>query len=108
LPDDDAQGGAEDARLDVWLDRARFYRTRTLAVEAIERYGVRLDRSGQVRKVQKPGATVRVGDVLTLKRGRELLTVEVLALGERRGPASEAQRLYRDVSGGFDTPQAGG
>jgi len=86
----------ETLRLDVWLWRARFFRTRTLSAEAITKRGVRVDRTGQVRKITKPGATVAPGDVLTLRLGTHIRTVEIADLGTRRGPPSEAQALYID------------
>ena len=56
---------------------------------------------GKVRvnaqRITKPGRAVRAGDVLTLALGREVRVVRILGLGERRGPASEAQALYEDV-----------
>lgn len=77
-------------RIDKWLWHARFYKTRALAAQAAQ--------SGRVRRndarVQKAGLEIKVGDVLTLPRGREVVVVRVLGCGERRGPASEAQALY--------------
>ncbi len=87
----------ETARLDVWLWRARFLKTRTLAAEMVERRGVRIGRAGLVRKVNKPGTPLRVGDVITLGRGQDVQTVRIMALGERRGSAEEARTLYEDV-----------
>lgn len=84
----------ETARLDVWLWRARFFKTRALAAEAVSRRGVRLTRFEQTRRTDKPGAGVAVGDVLTFSRGSHIEIVEVAGLGHRRGPASEAQALY--------------
>ena len=81
-------------RIDKWLWHARFYKTRVLAAKAAQ--------SGRVRRndvrVEKAGLEVKIGDVLTLRRGREVIVVRVLACGERRGPASEAQALYEVVS----------
>lgn len=91
----------EFIRLDVWLWRARFYKTRTLSSEAITKRGVRIDRTGQVRKTSKPGASIAAGDVLTLRVGRHIKTIEIIGLGTRRGPPAEAQGLYRDL-----TPEA--
>ena len=85
----------ETARLDVWLWRARFFKTRALAGKAVEKRGVRLTRFGQTRRTSKSGAGVAVGDTLTFTEGSHIEVVEVLGLGERRGPASEAQGLYR-------------
>lgn len=84
-------------RLDVWLWRARFFRTRALSGEHVRSAGVRLSRSGQTRRVDKPGTAISVGDVVTLARGAHISTVEVLDLGTRRGPASEAAGLYRTL-----------
>lgn len=87
----------ETARLDVWLWRGRFFKTRALAGKAVEKRGVRVTRFGQTRRTSKPGASVAVGDVLTFTRARRIQTVEIVALGERRGPASEAEALYRKL-----------
>ena len=78
------------ARLDKWLFHARFYRTRLLAQAAASAGKVRLN--GVM--VDKPGHAVKPGDVLTLGRGAQIMAVRVLALAERRGPASEARNLY--------------
>jgi len=59
--------------------------------------GVRIDRTGLIRKSSKPGATVMVGDILTFRKGRELITVRICALPERRGPAIEAQACYEKL-----------
>ncbi len=45
----------------------------------------------------KPGHAVKPGDVVTLGKGADILAVRVLALAERRGPALEAQKLYKIV-----------
>ncbi|MCI4645891.1 MAG: RNA-binding S4 domain-containing protein, partial [Hyphomonadaceae bacterium] len=81
-------------RLDVWLWRARFFKTRALAAQAISKRGVRLTRFEQTRRTAKPSAGVAVGDTLTFTRGSHIETIEVTGLGHRRGPASEAQNLY--------------
>jgi ribosome-associated heat shock protein Hsp15 len=83
--------GPVAARLDRWLWRARFFRTRTLAARAVEG-GVRVN--GQ--RTVKPGAAVRPGDVLTFVQAGRVRVVEVLDPGERRGPAVEARALYLD------------
>lgn len=89
-------------RLDVWLWRARMFKTRGLAASLIGGKGVRVSRSGQVRRVTKPGATIRIGDVLTFSRGPQIETLEVVDLGVRRGPAGEAAMLYRRLGGEND------
>ena len=78
------------ARLDKWLFHARFYRTRPLAQAAASAGKVRLNGS----RIDKPGHAVKPGDILTLGRGAQIMAVRVLALAERRGPASEARNLY--------------
>ncbi len=81
------------SRLDKWLFCARFYRTRSLAQAAAAAGKVRLNGMRQ----DKPGHTVKPGDVVTLGKGTDILAVRVVALAERRGPAKEAQKLYEIV-----------
>lgn len=81
---------ASAIRIDKWLFHARFYRTRPLAQAAAGAGKVRLNGT----RVEKPAQAVRPGDILTLGKGKDLLVLRVLALGERRGPAPEAQALY--------------
>jgi len=82
------------ARLDVWLWRARFFKTRRLAAEHVTRRGVRLTRYGTTRRVTKPGANVMPGDVLILAKANHIAGLRVRDLGMRRGPAVEARQLY--------------
>src|SRR3546814_3382903 len=77
-------------RLDIWLWAARFYRTRSLAKHAVETGKVEVD--GQRAKASR---SVRVGDVLRIVRGEETFEVEVAAIGEKRGTATVARKLYR-------------
>ena len=86
--------GLAKMRVDKWLWHARFYKTRTLAAKIVSGGHVRIN--GQ--KISKPLATVVIHDVLTFAQGDHIRVVEVLALGARRGPASEAQTLYNDQS----------
>ncbi|MDQ0510701.1 RNA-binding S4 domain-containing protein [Ancylobacter amanitiformis] len=81
-------------RADIWLWHARFVKTRALAVEVIERGRVRLTRSGQQTRLDKPSRAVRPGDVLTIALPHRVVVVRIEALPERRGPAEEAQGLY--------------
>ena len=81
-------------RIDKWLWHARFYKTRALAQEAAAKGRIRRN---EVRVV-KASVEVKIGDVLTLPRGREVAVVRVLGCGERRGPASEAQLLYETLN----------
>lgn len=76
-------------RLDLWLWAARFYKTRSLARQAIETGKV--DVGGQRAK---PSRTVRVGDAMRIARGDETFDIEVLGLSDQRGPAKIAQSLY--------------
>jgi len=86
---------AEDAcRADVWLWRARFFKTRSLAAKFVEEGRVRLTRAGQESRLDKCARPVRVGDALVFALGGRLIAVTVQALGERRGPPAEARTLY--------------
>lgn len=76
-------------RLDLWLWAARFYKTRSLAKQAIETGKV--DVGGQRAK---PSRTVRVGDAMRIARGDEAFDIEVLGLSDQRGSAMIAQTLY--------------
>lgn len=87
----------ETLRVDIWLWRARFFRTRALATDHISRKGVRITRNGQTRKTDKAGTRIACGDVLLFKRSTTPDMVEILELGTRRGPATEAAGLYRRV-----------
>jgi len=82
----------EKFRIDKWLCAARFFKTRSLAADAVECGKVNVN---QVRV--KPAKTVTVGDMLTINIGQKQYIVEVLALSGKRGPAAEAQKLYRET-----------
>jgi ribosome-associated heat shock protein Hsp15 len=84
---------ADGLRLDKWLFFARLFKSRGLAAERIEGGGVRLN--GQ--PCRKPGRTVRPGDQLVVSAHGRVRSFEILALGTRRGPAPEAQELYREI-----------
>ncbi len=85
----------EDAcRIDVWLWRARFFKTRSLAARVVEQGGVRLVRGEARAPVDKPSRSVRCGDVVTFGQGAKWVAVRVEAFGARRGPAAEARVLY--------------
>jgi ribosomal 50S subunit-recycling heat shock protein len=89
----------EACRIDVWLWRARFFKTRSLAAGFVEEGRVRLSRGGQETRLDKPSRTVRPGDGLVFALGGRLTAVRVEACGERRGPASEARTLYSPLEG---------
>jgi ribosome-associated heat shock protein Hsp15 len=80
-------------RLDKWLWHARFFKSRSLATKFIEKSRCRLDG----RTVDKPHASVSPDMVLTFALGPKVRVVRILALGERRGPASEARALYEEI-----------
>ncbi|WCR05030.1 RNA-binding S4 domain-containing protein [Paracoccus saliphilus] len=77
-------------RLDKWLFHARLFKTRGLAASRVEAGGIRLN--GQ--PCRKPGRAVRPGDRLVVSAHGRVRIFEIVALGTRRGPASEAQALY--------------
>jgi ribosome-associated heat shock protein Hsp15 len=81
-------------RLDKWLWHARFFKTRSLASKQVAGGHVRVN--GE--KAAKPAAAVGAGDVLTFAQGHRIRVVRIAALGTRRGPATEAQTLYDDLS----------
>lgn len=89
------QPDAAGMRLDKWLWAARFYKTRALAVEAIDKGRVQVNGQGAKRSRE-----LRPGDRVALRQGergeiaRELL---VLGLSEHRGPAPVAQQLYAET-----------
>lgn len=86
---------SEGCRVDVWLWRARFAKTRSQAAAFIDSGAVRLTHQGRQARVDKPSRCVHLGDLLVFARGGRLIELVVLDLGERRGPANEAQGLYR-------------
>ena len=81
-------------RIEKWLWHARFFKTRRLASELVAAGKVRLD--GE--PIAKPSRGVAPGHVLTFPQGGRIRVVRITALGTRRGPASEAQGLYDDLS----------
>jgi len=82
------------ARVDVWLWRARFFKTRSMAARFVEEGRVRLTRSGQESRLEKSSRPVKVGDTLVFAVGGRLIAVTVEGLGLRRGPPAEARALY--------------
>ena len=83
----------ETLRVDKWLWFARLFKSRTLAAA--------LCRSGRLRingvTVEKAHQGLKAGDVLTFPKADYIRVIRVIALGNRRGPASEAQSLYEDL-----------
>lgn len=87
----ETDSGVAEVRLDIWLWAARFFKTRSLAKQAIETGKIEIN--GQRAK---PSRGVRVGDAMRIARGDETFSIEVLALSDTRGPAGIAQTLYRE------------
>lgn len=90
-PSDNGQQ-PDRVRLDKWLWAARFFKTRSLAKQAVE--GGKVQAEGQKLK---PGREIDSGLILTVRQGWDDRTVEVLALSEHRRSAPEAQQLYREL-----------
>ena len=86
-------------RIDKWLWQARFFKNRALAAELAEDGHLRIN--GQ--PTRKAGHGVGIGDVLTFPLGARIRVIRVVALGYRRGPATEAELLYHDL----DAPEGG-
>lgn len=82
----------EKYRIDKWLWAARFFKTRSLATAAIE-CGKVLVNDARI----KPARAVAPGDMLDIRIGPLQFVVEVLALSNKRGSATEAQKLYRET-----------
>ena len=78
-------------RLDLWLWAARFFKTRSVAKQAIDTGKIEV--GGQRAKASRG---VRVGDALRIVRGEETFEIEVRGLSDNRGPASVAQTLYAE------------
>ena len=84
-------------RIDVWLWRARFFKSRALAAKFVEEGRVRLTRNGAETRLDKPSRTVHAGDGLVFALGGRITAIIVEAMGKGRGPASEARTLYSQV-----------
>jgi len=82
----------EKVRIDKWLWAARFFKTRSLAADAVE-CGKVLVNGVRV----KPAKSLGAGDTLTIRLGPYQHVLEVLALSNRRGSAAEAQKLYQET-----------
>ncbi len=93
-PADRRREEAEDGRVrfDKWLWAARFYKTRSLCVQAID--------TGQARvngDRAKPARSMRVGELVSIRKSGIVCEVTVTALSDRRGSATEAAKLYRET-----------
>lgn len=99
---DDVDSGSTQ-RLDKWLWFARLAKTRSLAQRLVQEGSVRINRERTV----KPAQTVRVGDMISVDVGDRLRLLEILAPGIRRGPATQAALLFRDLAPAPPRPEAG-
>lgn len=93
-PPDEVPGEAA-CRIDVWLWRARFFKSRGLAAAFVEAGKVRLTRPGQAEvRLDKASRSVRAGDRLLFVLGGRVTELTVRACGARRVPAAEARTLW--------------
>jgi len=84
-------------RMDAWLWAARFFKTRTLAKKSCD-LG-RILSNGQLSKAARE---IRVGDMLRITNDGGDFEIEVRGLSDVRGPASEAQKLYRETEASIE------
>ena len=82
----------EKMRIDKWLWAARFYKTRSLAAEEIDKGRVQVNAQDV-----KPAREIKAGDSVALRQGPVLRVVQVLGLSMQRGPAPVAQALYEET-----------
>ena len=78
-------------RIDKWLWAARFFKTRSIATVAVEGGKVKLN-----GERPKPAKAVKVGDQMEVRSGPFTFSISVLALSDRRGPATDAAKLYAE------------
>ncbi len=79
----------QTVRIDKWLWAARFFKTRSIATDAVESGKIKLN-----GERPKPAKSIRIGDQLEVRSGAFMFSITVLALSDRRGPATEAAKLY--------------
>ena len=90
----------EGTRIDKWLWAARFFKTRSLASEAVERGRVKLN-----GERCKPARSLRVGELLDIDNGSTEWQVRVVALSDQRGSATVARQLYEETPEGLQRQQ---
>jgi ribosome-associated heat shock protein Hsp15 len=91
-PAPDETTASEGQRLDKWLWAARFFKTRSLAVDEIERGRIRVNEADA-----KPGRELRLGDRVWIRQGPVQRTVVVVRFDASRGPAPRAQTMYAET-----------
>ena len=79
----------DNVRIDKWLWAARFFKTRSMAADAVDRGRVRVD-----GEPVKPARNVKVNDKLVIDNGSDRWEVVVAAISDKRGPAPVARELY--------------
>ncbi len=82
----------EKHRIDKWLFAARFFKTRSLAAEAIDRGRITVNG----HRI-KPAKVVAIGDMLTIRISNYQYNIEILELSNKRGSATQAQQLYKET-----------
>ena len=85
---------SEACRADVWLWRARLFKTRGLAAGAVEAGRIRVNRGDVQTRPTKPSRVVRTGDLVVFAAAGKLFAVRIEGIGARRGPPAEARSLY--------------
>lgn len=83
----------DSTRIDKWLWAARFFKTRSLATEEVNKGHVQID-----QRDIKPAREIRVGDVITVQQGKVPRTIVVKGISEQRGPAPVAQALFEETA----------
>jgi len=81
-------------RIDKWLWHARFFKTRSIAQKQVSTGKIRVNSE----KISSPSRKVIPGNVLTITRERDIKIIEILGIADKRGPFSQAQLLYNDLS----------
>lgn len=81
-------------RIDKWLWQARFFKTRSLSAKLVTGGHCRVNSN----RISKASYSVGPGDVLTFPQAKTVRVIKVTGIGTRRGPATEAQTLYEDLT----------